>query len=234
MKNVPSVFFLMGFLLFSSCNTDSLKGDGNIVKEQRTTTAFSKIEIDGGYELIVSQGNNESVAVEADKNLLERITTSVSGDKLNISVNGSIYPSRKVKVYVTLINFSSLECNGSVQITCATPFHVDKFKLESNGSASGKLDIFATSLEAESAGSSEMIFTGKTQKSKYEIAGSGKIMALDMISEDCEIDISGSGSVSVNATSKLDIDIAGSGDVKYTGTATVKQSVAGSGSVQKL
>lgn len=70
--------------------------------------------------------------------------------------------------------------------------------------------------------------------SALAIAGSGKIEADTMASE-AEIDIAGSGSITVAnlAADKLEIDIAGSGDVTASGTArTLSVEIAGSGNVR--
>ena len=67
-------------LLFTSCNQvfDGIKGNGNVQTEKRTITEkFTKISVSRGLEVIVEQGNEVAVEVEADQNLLSHITTKV-------------------------------------------------------------------------------------------------------------------------------------------------------------
>jgi hypothetical protein len=56
----------------------------------------------------------------------------------------------------------------------------------------------------------------------------------DLVADDVQIRIAGSGDASVTANKSLDVSIAGSGDVKYSGNpAALKTSTAGSGSISR-
>jgi hypothetical protein len=50
-----------------------IQGNGNIVKEGRPVRTFNRIALAGSGEVILSQGKNESLTLEADDNLMEYI-----------------------------------------------------------------------------------------------------------------------------------------------------------------
>ena len=64
--------------------------------------------------------------------------------------------------------------------------------------------------------------------------GSGNIRAGNLVSEESEVEIAGSGNVEVNSSNSLDVHIMGSGEVKHRGSARVSTSIQGSGSVVRI
>lgn len=60
-------------------------------------------------------------------------------------------------------------------------------------------------------------------------------MAADLVTEKCEVRISGSGDVEVNVQEELTSKISGSGDIRYKGEPKrVNNHSSGSGSVRKM
>ena len=67
-----------------SDSDDAVRGSGDIVTEVREVSDFSEVHLEGSGDVVVEMGENESLTVEADDNLLELITTSVRGSRLVI------------------------------------------------------------------------------------------------------------------------------------------------------
>src|SRR5687767_11360185 len=63
----------------------TVEGNGNIVTRDIPVKSFSALEASGVYELKLSQGNTESVKIEADENLQELFEVKNEGSKLVIS-----------------------------------------------------------------------------------------------------------------------------------------------------
>jgi hypothetical protein len=57
---------------------------GNVVTEDRQVSGFDGIAFDGIGELIITQGDTESLTVQADENVMPHIVTEVRGSELNI------------------------------------------------------------------------------------------------------------------------------------------------------
>ncbi|HSG68712.1 MAG TPA: DUF2807 domain-containing protein, partial [Bacteroidales bacterium] len=60
------------------------KGNGKVVKQLRDVKGFNSLEVGGAFTVYLSQGDKESLTIEADENLLDLITTEVHGDRLEI------------------------------------------------------------------------------------------------------------------------------------------------------
>ena len=113
------------FLLFSSAIILAQKGEtivpsGNIITKDVTVKPFDAIDAKGLYELILTQGDKESVKIEADDNLQELFSVSNDGNTLvidmpklrdkNINFNDKKEDHElHLKVYVTFKKIKSLD-----------------------------------------------------------------------------------------------------------------------------
>lgn len=205
--------------------------------ETRAVPEFQGIRLSGSMNLVVRQGDSQSVRVQADDNLLALLETVVESGKdgpalkVQWKKGQSFYIRSKVLVTVVVPKLTSLAAAGSGDISVEA-FSTPVFKLAISGSGDVKLvGLNTADLGIQISGSGDVAGTGSASKLKISIAGSGNVRLAEMKSDDVSVAIAGSGDAAVQAQKTLQVNIAGSGDVSYTGNPTVKSSVAGSGSV---
>jgi len=240
MKNTI-LFFLLCFFLGSaqvSCvviNYKSEKGSGNIITEKRTLEPFSEIQLAGSHNLNYLIGEDFTVEITADDNLMEFLTTDVDNGKLSINSKSgvSLSPSKKIQITVTAPEVSTFNLSGSGNI------HIDNLVTENvsfqlSGSGNIRADIAALETQIRVAGSGSVSLKGQSELSRFTIAGSGNIRAADLSSRYLSVSISGSGSVDAHAEIELDANISGSGSIRYTGSPEVSQKISGSGKLRKV
>lgn len=250
MKNKYNFQNLLSFLVWtlplslSSCYFDfddadgahgpSIVGSGNIVVEERTLSSFDQVEAHGAYSVIVRQGTQQLVEIEGDDNVLSIITTRVQGGKLDISNTRNYRTTEPIKVYITVPVLSSIEMNGSGNIFGETLLTGDLLKVEINGSGNADLEVDYIKLVAEGKGSGNFQLFGVATEQEVELSGSGNYRAKELLSENTDIKISGSGNAEVAAEKILDAKINGSGNITYFGNPDfVNTSVNGSGKLIK-
>ena len=76
---------LLGTLL-SGCGFHYIRESGKTATETRAASGFDRVELNGYGEVILVQGDTESVEVEADENYLPYIETKVSGGTLHLGI----------------------------------------------------------------------------------------------------------------------------------------------------
>lgn len=210
------------------------QGSGNVINETRNVSAFNQINSNGDMEVIVTQGNNNSVVVQGDSNLIPNIATTVNNNLLTITNNNPTSASRSVKVYITVVDLNSLQNSGSGTISGnnLTPKNLNLFI---TGSGSINLENLVTdSIKVVDSGSGALTLTGNAKNQDVTVSGSGQYNAKDLQSNDGTVEIDGSGSATVNVVNQLKIIINGSGQVSYLGNPNIQQQVTGSGSVKKI
>lgn len=183
-------------------------GTGNQTPDVKGITT---VALNGPGTLIIQQGDNESFRVEADSNLMSKISTTVSGNTLAINNLNSV-GNGAVKFYITLKNLKTLVTNGGGNSEI-TGLNTDKLTITlDNG---------------------KMTLSGTTQNMVATINGGGNIDANNLQSQTATVTINGQGKAHVNVISTLTAIVNGGGSITYTGSPQVTQQVNGLGSITK-
>ncbi|MBM2816259.1 MAG: hypothetical protein HW421_3021 [Ignavibacteria bacterium] len=212
-----------------------IHGSGNIIRQDRNVAEFSKVVVEGQGDVIVKQGETQSVNIETDDNIMQYITTRVSGGVLTIDSDENISP-KKLIIHLTMKNIEGLKIEGSGSIRNDSPIKTGKISLYIEGSGDIKLnDILADGIKAEISGSGDVkIGKGTCREMFLKISGSGEMNARECETDNCEASIYGSGTCHIAAKNLLEASIYGSGDIYYYGEPKqLKTSVSGSGSIIK-
>ncbi len=220
-------------LTLNSC-IDSVDGNGNVIKEKRTISSFNKIDISGGYEVLINQGADEKFQIEADENLIELIETEVRNNTLYISSKQPIGNAEALKLYITTVNLEDIDVSGAIELSNKGTFEAKYLEIEVSGAADINLDVDIENLTMEMSGASETTLTGTADNFEIELSGAGELDAKKLKTRNTSIDISGAGSATVFAKKTLDVTVSGAGSVRYKGSPKVKQDISGAGSVEEL
>jgi hypothetical protein len=236
---------ILVLLLVCICSSATISlvkafGSQNVISEERDVDSFKEIESNVKVNIIFEQGS-PSLEIEAEDNIIDRITTEVQNGKLIIKKKSSfpnlfnfLFPRKDINITVSSTDLDSIVINGNGKFTADT-LTLDSLKITTSGSSN--IDIVslkAFELKSTINGSAKYEISGELERQTITINGSGDYYAENLVTEDITIDINGSGNVQVNALDELDIDIAGSGEVQYKGDPRITQNISGSGSVNKI
>ena len=197
-----------------SRHRDGIRGSGDLKTEKRDVGNFTRIETSGSFDVDVIVGEEASLTVTFDDNLLEFVLTEVHAGTLYIDTEESFSSRRGCKVEITVPVLEAVESSGSGDIS------VRRVK--------GKEFKYTIS------GSGDVLLDGTVDQLEISIAGSGDVDARDLRSKEAYVKISGSGDVEVYASEYLDGRIYGSGDISYYGNPEdTNKKVYGSGSITR-
>jgi hypothetical protein len=239
MKNfktpIRSITLIAMLISFMACVASTKKGhaDNTDIKD---LTGFKNISFNISGDLMLKQGSNFSVKIEAEPADLEEIVTIVEDQTLVIKTKPGWHNLKNVKVYVTMPVVEGLAVAGSGNINANEPINTGNINLSVAGSGNINLEnLVAEQTESSIAGSGNINIKGTSGKSlQVSIAGSGDINCEAFESKDVNVSIAGSGSAKVFANENLSTSIVGSGDVYYKGRPLVNANSTGSGSTKPL
>jgi len=110
MKNLILLF--VASIVFASCA--SVSGNGNVRDENRTIPAVQAVKTSGSIDVEIKEGNDYSMVVENDENLIPYVITDVNDGVLNIHYkNGYSIMNDHAKVIVTAPSLNKLITSGS-------------------------------------------------------------------------------------------------------------------------
>lgn len=207
-------------------------------KQNRHLSGFTGVEVIGSYDVFIKQGSTESVIVEADDDVIDRIITEVKGGTLKIYTKKSnwnfSWENKKTAIYVTAKDLNNISLVGSGDVSFVDGISTNKLSLKVTGSGdlSGKVNVKA--LESSLTGSGDIKLSGQAQTSSVTVTGSGDFSARDLVTNRSIVQVRGSGDAGVNVSQQLDASVAGSGDIRYTGSAKqISSSKSGSGDISR-
>ncbi|MEX8547496.1 MAG: head GIN domain-containing protein [Mucilaginibacter sp.] len=211
----------------------------SIETQDRKLSGFHALASSGSFDVVLSQGNTESVRVKADADVINEVVTEVKNGTLMIHAKnnhnwgmGNFWNNKTVTIYVTAKDLNSIGVSGSGDLKIENAFNTNTLALRLSGSGdfSGKVNV--KTLEAAISGSGDFKIAGRADDSNVAISGSGNFEAGDLITKTTVIRIAGSGDAHIYASEKLDASVSGSGDVRYSGhPKSVSKVVHGSGDV---
>lgn len=227
--------FLLTTSFASGCMMGSgIRGNGDVVKEERNIEAFDEIQISGAYTVYLTQGNTEKLVIEADENLIDLIITKVVDGKLKIYNKEDFRDPQKLDIYLTFVDIDELSASGAVEIESMNKFTLNELSLDASGATEIFLNIELKELNAELSGASEFEIVGFAKEVDIEISGASELDASDFKVEEMQIEISGAADAKVFATESLEINSSGASNIKYRGNPTINQRVSGASSIRKF
>ena len=155
---------LLSLSLFS-CNFDmnftGVKGNGNIQVENRTLNqSFNAIKASQGLEVYITQGNEESIVIEADENLLELIKTEVKDNELRIYAEKNIGYAASKKIMVTFKDVSKITSTSGSDVISTNTITADYLELKSSSGSDMKLTVNTSTLDCDSSSGSDLKISG--------------------------------------------------------------------------
>lgn len=237
----PKNFVLEGTVMIClavfSC-TSSVQLSGQTAKITRNVPAFKSVSLSISADVLISQGSQQKVEIEADKNVIDIIETDVRGDDLVIKTEDFFWHNiGKVMIYITVPELDGLQVSGSGDIVAQTPIVTEEIQLNISGSGSIQIEeLESQDVNATITGSGDIRLAGNITASnlKTVITGSGDFRAENFAVRNAKVNITGSGTARIYVTNELETNITGSGDVHYLGNPLIDANSTGSGRTRSM
>ncbi|MEP6668210.1 MAG: DUF2807 domain-containing protein [Chthoniobacter sp.] len=196
-----------------SVRTHTIKGDGNITPENRSIAEFTSIKASGALDIRWASGP-PALTITTDQNLLPEIHTEVSGKTLEISYNGSLEPTKGIKITVASGTIDKANITGAVHLG-VSKFTGDSLSVEATGASAADIDGSVGDLTANLTGASQLKASGLQAKTaKVTLVGAS------------------TGDVAVDEA--LTANLTGACSLTYAGEVkSVKKNIAGASSIRR-
>lgn len=226
------LFFL--FVTMSCVNALSIDGNGKITKQGRKIDSFSALQVSGSGNIILTQGDKDTIVIETDENLQEYILAETKGSELKISQKKGGNNNHTLNIFITVKNINKIDLTGAVDIKSTTAIQLKDMEITASGASNMKLSMNAEKLSLQISGSGEISLTGNTKTIHSDINGAGNLKAFALLADNASINISGAGHAEINAQNELIVKISGAGSVDYIGNPKIKQNISGTGLIKNV
>jgi hypothetical protein len=232
-----AVFFVMVFT--SACGViipSSIKGSGDIITESRDVSGFDKVTLAGFGDVTIEIGDQESLTVTTDDNIMSYVETEVKNNTLVLSLddpgwNSGFNPTDGIKYELVVTELSRVNVSGAGRVE-VNDLETEKLRVDLSGAGSFEINsLTADEFVVNQSGAGTIFASGQVKGQELTSSGVGSYHATELESETAIVEFSGAGSASLWVTELLDISISGVGNVIYYGSPRIIQNVSGVGNL---
>jgi hypothetical protein len=197
-----------------------LNGNGQMGKTELQTESFDRIRVKGTFCVALVPGNEKTITLEGDENIIKAITAEVENGRLTIATKDDqpIKPSKgtEIKIRVPFGKLTEVTLVGSGCITSKKTI-TNNIKATVEGCGSITLTSNCISAEANVLGPGCITIKGQTVDFNCRVIGSGNIKAETLNADIVKATVSGTGNIDVKSNKAITGRISGAGKIAYTG-----------------
>jgi hypothetical protein len=230
------------FLVSAACGITpnfgfkTIVGSGKIVTESREVSDFTRVEVCCGMELYLTQGETESLEIEADDNFMEEITTQVINGSLVVKyrqqTNVSYQPSQSVILTLTMPEVRGVSLSGGGYFETEA-IDSEGFDLGLSGGSDAQIGELVTGDITVDISGGGRLRAGSIKGAQVDMGFSGGSDAQieSLVAVRVDVDNSGGGQFEADAcqVDQLDLNFSGSSDGKIASLTAEKLTLRASG-----
>ncbi|MFW5758668.1 MAG: head GIN domain-containing protein [Bacteroidota bacterium] len=245
MKNSNKIL-LVGFIIVvivsvgivlrinSLVKSDAIKGTGVITEKTVEVPEFSKIIVNGKYNVSFTAENERSVQVFADENLHEYIVTVVRNDALVIESKDFIHSRNELEVNVSNPSLNEVMLNGAAKFSTTNDMNADQFSLTANAASEAELKGTFNKMVANQNAASSIILQGTTKMLSIESNAAGSVDASRMKAQNADVEANAAAEARVFADT-LSAKATSAGKIRYLGNPVIStMDVNSAGNVRQI
>ena len=217
---------------------DCFKSSGETITETRNVTDFNTIILSENTDVILTQDTLNSVTVEAGKNIISGITTTVTNGQLAIGNSNKCNWVRSydkpLNVYVHVKQLKKLFYLAAGNVTSTDTLRSDTLQIDIGGGCGNiTLSIHVTQgYVYEHLGTADVYLNGIAKFNSVSSGDFGLLQLKDLSTDFTFITNYGTNDVYVNVRQYLDARIQSIGNIYYTGHPdSVFTHISGAGQV---
>jgi hypothetical protein len=191
---------------------EKIFGSGTKTESIREVTDFTAIEMKTFGEVDVSFGQETSVTVSIDDNLVDIVDTTVMDGKLTIATKKRFSSGLGPKVSIKMPVLTDVEFLGQ--------------------GAFAIREIKGDSLTIKMPGTGALTASGEVQSLYVDVSGVGNAILKKLSAKSAVFKLSGAGNIEASVVDSLKVESSGTGSIKVIGNPKdVEKKITGTGSV---
>ncbi|MDE7077175.1 MAG: DUF2807 domain-containing protein [Alistipes sp.] len=180
--------------------SEKIKGSGKLATRTLTVPAFDALRVSRGIQATVKPLKNNEVTIEADDNLLNKVTVKVEDRTLKISVDQSVKELSDCRISVTVphnARLGKIEASSAARVVCEAPLTAKNAALKASSAAKIEATVEgAEKCKADASSAAEIDATIQAAECSFELSSAADISAHATVRR-CEIGMSSASSLTL-------------------------------------
>ena len=219
LKRISVVCLIVITTIACYAQSKTVKGNGNIKTEERNFALFNGIEVSSGIDVELKQGENQSVFVQTDENLLEYIITEIKGDVLRVYADANIISdsSKHLILMITMKEIKSLHASSNADIIGLSPIKADMLDIKMSSASNIDIDVAANEINIEISSKGNVILRGNADILKAVVSGKGELNAFQLKTREANVTASSGSDAEIYVTEKFGGTASSGGGIYFFG-----------------
>lgn len=226
MKKIQAMLMLM--LMSAGLIAQKTINDPNA--ESRNLSGFHAIKISNAFDVYISQGNEDAVAISASKpEYKAKIITKVENGVLIIRFDddknfwkGWNSDKQKLKAYISIKKIDRLSVSGACDVFFEEGISAEELDVNLAGASDLKGKINAKKLSFDISGASDATISGNAAELKVDASGASDFKGFDLVTNYCTAEASGASSVNITVNKELNAHASGASSVRFKGEGLIR------------
>ncbi|MBU1097036.1 MAG: DUF2807 domain-containing protein [Bacteroidetes bacterium] len=217
-------------------NNQTLYGSGHVIIIEKDFSEFQNIEIQHSFRVSISEGNNYSVSITIDDNLLDHLVARQNGNKIILGLeNGYNYKNIILEAEITMPDIDLVDLSGASSAVIKNFNFSHDFSMHLSGASSVVGSINTGDVDLDLSGASSVLLNGDGENFYINCSGASTINFKNFKGKNASINLSGTSVSTLNITGDIEADLSGTSILYYAGDPTFsKLHVSGQSKLIKL
>ncbi|AUD06516.1 head GIN domain-containing protein [Spirosoma pollinicola] len=230
MKTITNVLTIAFATILFQCAfaQNSIVGNGEIVKQQRTIGSFTKLSVRVGMRVHIAAGNAGSAELEGESNILEHVVTEVKNGELTVmlSQNKSYNQTKGVTVTIHVAKLDQVMVSTGCSVESDLPITATNLTATIETGSRLTAPISTKNLKLTVKDGSQANLQGTATDADIRLSGAGRLSAEKLTIARADVQLNGASRADIHVTETLEASADGVSTVNYTGNPTVKSQEA--------
>lgn len=211
--------------------------------ERREAKNFHGISVSSAFDVFISQGSEEAVAVSASEEKYKKdIKVEVQDGVLKIGLEkeGKFWKGlngnkMKLKAYISFKNIDRLTISGACDVRVQGTIKADDLRLNFSGASDLKeATIDAKKLSVDISGASDLNVSGTASELHLEVTGASDFKGFGLAVDYCDVHATGASTINITVNKELSAHATGASDINYKGEGLIREiKTSGASNVSK-
>ena len=188
-------------------------------KKEYPVSGIRGVDITIACELHIRQSDQESLTIEANEDIFDKIDVEIKDSILYIESDrqNRDFDNWDIEVYLTVKSLRLIDIGGAVKLETRGTLRIPRLELDISGAADLDMHIETEKLLADFSGAVNTELEGKANYVVMEMSGASNVEAYHLVTDAFYLDFSGFGKADIYVQKVLKVDMSGMGIVKYGG-----------------
>ncbi|AKG52770.1 hypothetical protein DGWBC_0079 [Dehalogenimonas sp. WBC-2] len=191
-------------------------------------SGFTAVEARNALKLEISYGDSYTVAIDADKEIIDEVKVEMAGDKLKAKLVtrwghlGMLFKQTpSPRLIITMPQLKYLELAAATRGNITGFSGVDSFQAVLAGASRLTGDIECRELKLEGGAASFFELTGSAATLNIGLSGTSHANLEKMVTGDTQAKLAGASSLTLNSNGKIDADVSSASKLRWLGSPSM-------------